>query len=640
MQKINKFVSIILILTITLYCILGAFINNTSFAVERSRNGDLEVLKNSNYPGYMTLINELKSAHPNWTFTILYTGLDWNNVIYNETSALHGRSLVQNSGSGWVCPNCGTRAYDNGSWYCASPATVSYYMDVRNWLTESYIFAFETLSYDSTTQTKDGVQKILSGTFMDKESITYYDTEGNEQTIEKSYADIIMEAAAENGVSPYHLASRVKQEQGSGNNSLINGTYTYTDGNGNTATDLRGYYNYFNIGASGGNTTAIIKNGLTKAKAKGWTSPELSIKGGAKFLAAEYISDYQDSLYLEKYQVDSAGGLYNHQYMQNVSAPYSEGYSTYIAYRDLGMLNYSFNFIIPVYENMPESVSPMPNAVAMTPVTENVKITTAYSALKLRSSASSSGTIVGSLNKGTIALRIEKAIAISSDGRYWDKVIYDNGSNLVVGYAARVDTDGSVYLTDVEDVTTVNEKMMTTETVNLRNGPGLNGTLIKDTISSNVELTVIDKMTYEVSGHIWYRVKLENGTQGYISSKYLTSEVAPKEKYKIENEFILVTPKTLLEDIDGATNNSEIFATGARLRIDDKDYTLIMLGDVNGDGKVKATDYILIKNYIMDGTGLDENKLKAADVNKDGKVKATDYILIKNYIMDGSQISV
>ena len=640
MQKKNKFVSIILILTITLYFILGAFINNPSFAVERSRNEDLEVFKNSNYPGYITLINELKSAHPNWTFTILYTGLDWNNVIYNETSALHGRSLVQNSGSGWVCPSCGTRAYDNGSWYCASPATVSYYMDVRNWLTESYIFAFETLSYDSTTQTKDGVQRILSGTFMDKESITYYDTEGNEQTIEKSYADIIMEAAAENGVSPYHLASRVKQEQGSGNNSLINGTYTYTDENGNTVTDYRGYYNYFNIGASGGNTTAIIRNGLTKAKLNGWTSPELSIKGGAKFLAAEYISDYQDSLYLEKYQVDSAGGLYNHQYMQNVSAPYSEGYSTYIAYRDLGMLNYSFNFIIPVYENMPESVSPMPNAVAMTPVTENVKITTAYSALKLRSSASSSGTIVGSLNKGTIALRIEKSIAISSDGRYWDKVIYDNGSNLVVGYAARVDTDGSVYLTDVEDVTTVNEKMMTTETVNLRNGPGLNGTLIKDTISSNVELTVIDKMTYEVSGHIWYRVKLENGTQGYISSKYLTSEVAPKEKYKIEDEVILVTPKTVLEDLDGATNNSEIFATGASIRIDDKDYTLIMLGDVNGDGKVKATDYILIKNYIMDGTGLDENKLKAADVNKDGKVKATDYILIKNYIMDGSQISV
>ena len=466
MLKRNKFVSIILILTIIIYYLLGAYINNKSYAVSRSRSTDLETFVDGNYPGYLALINDLKSAHPNWTFTILYTGLDWNNVIYNETSALHGRSLVQNSSSGWICPTCGTRAYDNGTWYCASPTTVSYYMDVRNWLTESYIFAFETLSYDETTQTIDGVQRILSGTFMDKEKITYFDTEGNEQTIDKSYSEIIMEAAKENNVSPYHLASRIKQEQGKGNNGLINGTYTYTDGEGNTVTDLRGYYNYFNIGASGGNTSTIIKNGLTMAKSKEWTTPELAIKGGATFLAAEYISNYQDSLYLEKYQVDNAGGLYNHQYMQNVSAPYSEGYSTYIAYRDLGMLNYSFNFVIPVYENMPVSLSPMPNAVSMDIVTENVKVTTSYSALKLRSSASSSGTLVGSLNKGSIALRIEKGTAMSSDGRYWDKVLYDTGSSLIIGYAARTDTDGSQYLTPVDDVVTTNEKAITTDNVN------------------------------------------------------------------------------------------------------------------------------------------------------------------------------
>ena len=62
------------------------------------------------------------------------------------------------------------RAYDNGTWYCAAPTTVSYYMDIRNWLTENYIFAFETLSYDEDTQTIDGVNKILANTFMNKET--------------------------------------------------------------------------------------------------------------------------------------------------------------------------------------------------------------------------------------------------------------------------------------------------------------------------------------------------------------------------------------------------------------------------------------------------------------------------------------
>lgn len=513
MLKSKKIVSTILVLTIIIYYMLGIFINNKAYAVDRNRTTSLDGLTNDDYPGILALINELKKSHPNWTFTILYTGLDWNNVIYKETSALHGRSLVQNSSSAWTCPTCGSTPYDNGTWYCASPTTVSYYMDIRNWLTESYIFAFETLSYDSETQTIEGVQKILEGTFMDKETISYYDTNGTLQTIDKSYAQIIMEAASEANVSPYHLASRVKQEQGDGTSSLISGTYTYKDSNGNEVTELKGYYNYFNIGASGGTSATIIRNGLSKAKTNEWTTPELAIKGGATFLASNYISNYQDCLYLEKYQVDSAGGLYSHQYMQNVSAPFSEGYSTYVAYRDREMLDYSFNFIIPVYENMPVTVSPMPNAVAMDIVTENVKVTTSYSQLKVRASASSSGTLVASLDKGTVVLRIEKATAMSGDGRYWDKVAYNTGSSLIIGYAARTDTDGSKYLTEVDDVITTDETAVTVTDVNLRNGPGLTGTVIKKTLSKDVELTIIDKIDYQINGYIWYRVKLLDGTQ-------------------------------------------------------------------------------------------------------------------------------
>ena len=50
--------------------------------------------KINNYPGYKELIDNLKAKYPNWQFKILYTGLDWNQVIKNETSAAHGRNLV------------------------------------------------------------------------------------------------------------------------------------------------------------------------------------------------------------------------------------------------------------------------------------------------------------------------------------------------------------------------------------------------------------------------------------------------------------------------------------------------------------------------------------------------------------------
>ena len=641
MLNSKRFVSIILIFTLLVYYVLAILINNQTYAVARNRTSSLEELNDANYPAISALINELKQSHPNWTFTILYTGLNWSDVIYNETSALHGRSLVQNSNSAWICPTCGTRAYDNGTWYCAAPTTVSYYMDVRNWLKENYIFAFETLSYDADTQTIDGVEKILANTFMDKASITYYDTQGEVQTIEKSYAQIIMEAATEYNVSPYHLASRLKQEQGSsGTSSLISGTYTYTDSNGETVYDLRGYYNYFNIGAAGNSASVIIRNGLNKAKNKGWTTPELAIKGGAEFLAKEYIKNYQDCLYLEKYQVDSAGGLYSHQYMQNVSAPFSEGYSTYAAYRDLGMLDYSFNFIIPVYENMPTTISQVPSAVTMEMVTDNVKVTTSYSALKVRASATSSGVLVGSLNKGTIVLRIEKAASMSTDGRYWDRIMFNDGNTLISGYAARIDADGSQYLTPVDDVVTVNEKAYTTTIVNLRNGPGLSSTTVKTTIPENTEITIIDKMDYKINDYYWYRIKLSDGTQGYVASDYLTSNISTSDNYKIEESFILVTPSIKLNNIEGATTTSSNYGTGIDIKLNDLDYLLVILGDTNSDGTINSADLLKIVKHLKGTSLLEEAMLRAADCNNDGTVNSADLLKIVKYLKETGNITL
>lgn len=654
MKKNKKFVSSILIFTILIYYLLGIFINNKTYAVTRQRVTSLDGLTEESYPGVASLINGLKTAHPNWTFTILYTGLDWSTVIYNETEALHGRSLVQNSSTEWVCSTCGQNAYDNGSWYCASKATVAYYMDIRNWLTDGYIFSFETLSYDETTQTIDGVKKILAGTFMDKEVVTYIDTAGTTQTINKSYAQIIMESAKEAGISPYHLASRVKQEQGSGNNGLVNGNYTYTDGNGNTCTDLVGYYNYFNIGATGSGDATIIKNGLTYAKNKGWTSPELAIKGGATFLASNYISNYQDCLYLEKYQVDSAGGLYSHQYMQNVSAPYSEGYSTYKAYRDLGMLDYSFNFIIPVYENMPKTISPMPGSVTMNIVTENVKVTTSYADLKIRQNASSSGSIIGYAPKGTVLLRIEKATTMSSDGRYWDKVVYNTGTEIIVGYSARTDTDGALYLTLIDDVVTVNEEMQVSEDyVNLRNGPGTTGTTVKQMLSSNFQLTVIDKISYQINGYYWYRVKLPDGTQGYIASQYLKpvgeepdkpeipdTPVTVPENCKIDGNNLIIAPGTKITDVQGVTLEGTVTGTGAKVTLNNNTYTLVVIGDVSGDGEVDARDSARILKFSVGQFELNENQKKSADVSKDGEIDARDSARILKYSINDYNITL
>ena len=66
------------------------------------------------YPGYKEKLIALKKSNPNWKFTLYYTGLNWNRVIYNETKALHSRSLVQGKTAQWLCEECGTKVYDAG----------------------------------------------------------------------------------------------------------------------------------------------------------------------------------------------------------------------------------------------------------------------------------------------------------------------------------------------------------------------------------------------------------------------------------------------------------------------------------------------------------------------------------------------
>lgn len=79
-----------------------------------------------------------------------------------------------------------------------------------------YIFQFEQLTYDEKNQTKEGVELILKPCNYTQGKVTYYDSKGNKKTLNKTYVDVIMEASKEYNISPYHLASRIRQEQGAG----------------------------------------------------------------------------------------------------------------------------------------------------------------------------------------------------------------------------------------------------------------------------------------------------------------------------------------------------------------------------------------------------------------------------------------
>ena len=198
-SKFIKCTSILLIITLLMGIFLIIFLPRDSQAkAQNTKDYKKGSSMLDDYPGYSALLDDLMEEHPNWTFTILYTGLNWDTVIKNETTATHGRNLIQGKSGEWVCSVCGDKPYDNGSWRCASAATVSYYMDPRNSLYEDYIFQFENLKWVDGKYTIDGIKKILDGCdYLLTSKITYTTTSGGKKTINKTYAEVIMEAAEE-----------------------------------------------------------------------------------------------------------------------------------------------------------------------------------------------------------------------------------------------------------------------------------------------------------------------------------------------------------------------------------------------------------------------------------------------------------
>ena len=331
----------------------------------------------------------------------------------NPTSYFSKAEGAYDSSTGKYIPQDGT------SWYQAHPDVVAYYMDPRNFLTDDkYIFQFELLSYNSSLQDLAGVNKILNNSFMSNAYIStgeqsgsadltgegnvdiadamrlfqfvsgkistlgdYYSRadftgDGNVDIADAmklfqfvsgkidsigstsiTYAEAFMKAGEISSVSPYHLAARVIQEvsrNGSGSTSGNYGNYP-------------GIYNFYNIGASAGSDP--ISNGLKWASTSSedekylrpWNSRYKSIVGGAIYIEKGYIGSGQDTLYLQKFDVESNyHGTYWHQYMGNIQAPASESSTVYKNYSNMSMLGYSFTFVIPYYNNMPSTPCKLP----------------------------------------------------------------------------------------------------------------------------------------------------------------------------------------------------------------------------------------------------------------------------------------
>lgn len=169
-----------------------------------------------------------------------------------------------------------------------------------------------------------------------------------------SYAEIIMNAAAQSGVNPYVLTAMILQEQGSQGSRSVSGTVP----------GYEGYYNFFNIEAYKSGSMEAVERGLWYASQAGsyerpWNSVDKAVLGGAVYYGTNYVNAGQDTFYLKKFNVQGEN-LYKHQYMTNVQAAASEGAKLEEAYSSQ-LKQLALEFKIPVYKNMPETPCPLPD---------------------------------------------------------------------------------------------------------------------------------------------------------------------------------------------------------------------------------------------------------------------------------------
>ncbi|MEE0884107.1 MAG: glucosaminidase domain-containing protein [Faecalimonas sp.] len=129
------------------------------------------------------------------------------------------------------------------------------------------------------------------------------------------------------------------------------------------------------------------------------------------------------------------------------------------------------------------------------------------------------------------------------------------------------------------------------------------------------------------------------GLDGYMTGLAVGSDVSN----------ILTKVRTLDSNIqvvvkkaDGSQITSGIVATGMTISITTNsstvNYTIVIRGDVNGDGKLSAIDYVKLRNYLDGVSSLQGAYLKSTDTSDDGKTSALDYVKLRNHLDNKSII--
>ena len=160
-------------------------------------------------------------------------------------------------------------------------------------------------------------------------------------------------------------------------------------------------------------------------------------------------------------------------------------------------------------------------------------------------------------------------------------------------------------------------------------------------IQKSVEVKVIKKLTED-------ELKFDESLtiQGNIISGFNHNNMTAEN---IKN-YITTIYEIKIENYKGETiENNQLVGTGSKIKIirttqtnntteTIAEYTVVLYGDVNGDGKINSVDLLVLQRHILEIQKIDEIFQKAGNINKNGrKPTSVDLLLIQRHIL-GLQI--
>jgi len=234
-----------------------------------------------------------------------------NQIRYNTPTIEVGNTweymAIQNGVKGYTKDKpSGTFVADEAS-YNNIYSKLVYYTNPANLVNDNTnIFTFMSLKYVGNVSA-DGLNHFLGGVLAGK-------------------GQVFINAGAHWNVNPVYLAMHAILETGNGTSKLAKGQ--------NPEGISIGYYNMFGIGAFDDNAVA---GGNTAAQKNGWTSVDLAIDGGAKWISSNYINNQpnydQDTLFKMRFDPDNpaSGAFYctDIEWCNSISSYIRQYYNSY-----------------------------------------------------------------------------------------------------------------------------------------------------------------------------------------------------------------------------------------------------------------------------------------------------------------------